>query len=135
MHKYYCPRCMVGMVCLGKKHIQTYDIDVFRVPDLIPAEVHICPDCGKIELFAATEDGMNIREFIKLHLPEGDAPRFEEKAFACPSCGEEFSPSLLKCPKCGLDMRNPAQNTEKDVKAREHEESLKKPKRKLPWEF
>jgi len=130
MHKYYCPRCMVGMVMLGKRKMQFLP-EIIGFSDYLPVEVHICPECGKIETFADFDGSKAaLDSYIGFFADCADTDTAKSK-FACPNCGEEFSPSLLKCPKCGLDMRKPNSESKADT----HERELQKPKRKLPWEF
>ena len=135
LNKYYCSRCMTGMVMLGKRQMQFLP-EVIGFSDFLPVEVHICPQCGKIDTFADYgERPEELQAYIARHM-DGDSPdAIPQSKFSCPQCKTEFDPGLLICPNCGLDLSRPAPKAPADKKDSLGPDTKKPPRRKLPWEF
>lgn len=84
---------------LSSLFVVQYDVDIY-----------LCPQCGKVELYAAA--------------PESESE--PEPKVKCSRCGAEHSPEI-GCPRCAL---NDAYHGSSGVLFREKKEK----KSKLPWE-
>ena len=135
LNKYYCSRCMTGMVMLGKRKMQFLP-EVIGFADFLPVEVHICPNCGKLDTFADFDGtAENLQSYIARYIDSDSPDAIPQAKFSCPQCKTEFDSGLLICPNCGLDLSRPALKAAADKKASADTKAQKSPHRKLPWEF
>ena len=135
MTKYYCSRCMSGMVMLGKRKLQLMP-EIIGFSDFLPVEVHICPECGKIDTFADYgQTAEDLKNYIASFADEGAQAADTLPKISCPQCKTQFDPGLLICPNCGFDLSRPGTKEPLDKKDASGNHTKKSPRRKLPWEF
>ena len=126
---------MKGMVMLGKRRMQFLP-ELIGFADFLPVEVHVCPNCGKIDTFAdfdGTQEALD--RYISAHMDADSPDAIPEPEFKCPQCGEHFPPGLMVCPKCSYDLRRPFPPKKTTANTEKSKNSEATPRRKLPWEF
>ena len=83
MKKYSCLRCHANMSYIGH---ETINLGRF-LRGWLDVEIYICPKCGKMEFFNASE---RLEEMAAEELPQR----------TCPNCGREHDFDYPKCPYC-----------------------------------
>lgn len=99
MKKYSCLRCHTDMRYIGREAIQLGRTGwlLGDLPNLLAGaldvNIYICPKCGKMEFFNASED---VEEMSTEELPQR----------TCPKCGREHDFDYPKCPYCKYEYPN-----------------------------